>query len=372
MLSLYKNAVYQKKSSKMNDNVDLGILYDIAPKSLGELSKRIPDAIIAGFAKCGTGTMHYFLEQHPEISIAEGEVHYYNYNFLYNKGIDWYQDRMNVAYKSQLVLETTAAYTINNATPERIFNVNPKTKFIILMRNPVHRAISHYKMMNFMDLYVKNINNADTFFDKNVNLSSYTPYNQRFYTDGLYINHLSNVLHYFNRSQILLINSENFVKYPWKTLKRVENFLKIKPYFNKNKFVFSAPKRFYCICKNSYTYFKKDLRKVTCDNPMIQEEVSCMSSRKGFRKIVINSTTINNLYKYYAKTNLQLEKKNPVCLIITGLLYSYYHSNRKLIVENSGKKSSLWVTPEFLTAFENFTIINGCRLSLTLNSNTSL
>ncbi|WAR31019.1 HS3SA-like protein [Mya arenaria] len=51
----------------------------------GKCLKRLPKAIIVGAMKCGTGTMHEFLNVHPDIRSLTGENDFFINDTLYNK-----------------------------------------------------------------------------------------------------------------------------------------------------------------------------------------------------------------------------------------------------------------------------------------------
>jgi hypothetical protein len=62
-----------------------------------------------------------------------------------------------------------------------------------------------------------------------------------------YSNILRNWLRYFKLSQILILDSDQFVKKPMQALAKTEFFLGIKHYLTKDKFVFDKQKGFPCL-----------------------------------------------------------------------------------------------------------------------------
>jgi hypothetical protein len=58
---------------------------------------------------------------------------------------------------------------------------------------------------------------------------------------------LRNWLRYFKLSQILILDSDQFVKRPMQALAKTESFLGIKHYITKDKFVFDKQKGFPCL-----------------------------------------------------------------------------------------------------------------------------
>ena len=72
----------------------------------------------------------------------------------YNKGINWYRTFFPLSHqfpkntlKNSIVGEATPRYMDHPHAPSRIKKYLPNCKFIILLRNPIDRAYSHWNMM---------------------------------------------------------------------------------------------------------------------------------------------------------------------------------------------------------------------------------
>ena len=47
------------------------------------MNKRLPNFIIVGFPKCGSTSLHYYLNEHPDIYMpAQKELHYFTNDIL--------------------------------------------------------------------------------------------------------------------------------------------------------------------------------------------------------------------------------------------------------------------------------------------------
>ncbi|ROI81978.1 Heparan sulfate glucosamine 3-O-sulfotransferase 3A1 [Anabarilius grahami] len=66
--------------------------------SLGEGSKKLPQAIIIGVKKGGTRALLEFLRVHPDIRAVGAEPHFFDRN--YDNGLDWY--RLLLEFKNSL------------------------------------------------------------------------------------------------------------------------------------------------------------------------------------------------------------------------------------------------------------------------------
>jgi hypothetical protein len=108
---------------------------------------RLPDFIIPGVMKSGTTSLHYYLSQHPDIFMPVGklqETHFFDYDVNFAQGLSWYEDRLSGWSNSQLLGQTCPNYLGVSKVPRRIHDMMPGVKFIVVLRNPVDRAYSHY------------------------------------------------------------------------------------------------------------------------------------------------------------------------------------------------------------------------------------
>jgi hypothetical protein len=103
---------------------------------------RMPDVVILGAMKGGTTSLFSYLCEHPEIhgSIRK-EVHYFDRHF--KRGSVWYRKHFPQA-SDGVVLEATPDYMFHRSSFDRIRVVLPHAKLIMVLRDPVKRAYSHY------------------------------------------------------------------------------------------------------------------------------------------------------------------------------------------------------------------------------------
>jgi len=72
------------------------------------------------------------------------EVHFFCWDFIFNKGRIWYEKHFDSCRNYKVVGEATPYYMYVPEVPERIYNMIPEAKLIFLLRDPVERAYSHY------------------------------------------------------------------------------------------------------------------------------------------------------------------------------------------------------------------------------------
>ena len=208
----------------------------------------LPDCIIIGAQKAGTTSLYDNLGMHPNVWLPDcREINYFNAN--YGRGLGWYKARFpskyvkfyekQVASKPFITLESTPIYFIDINAPKRIKITLPDIKLIFLLRNPIDRAFSHWKMnkrrgfesLDFEQALVeedarieKDIqsmhSNPNFLLNNTCQLSLYS-YCYR----GLYFRRIQSWLETFSPSQILTIISEELWQKDGKEFNRTLDFL---------------------------------------------------------------------------------------------------------------------------------------------------
>lgn len=106
-------------------------------------ARELPGAVILGAQKCGTTSLHGYLVQHSGvIAPLRKEVHYFDVN--YGRGERWYRAHFGRAGEPGLNLDSSPYYLFHPLVPQRLQALLPHAKLIVLLRDPVRRAYSHY------------------------------------------------------------------------------------------------------------------------------------------------------------------------------------------------------------------------------------
>lgn len=133
----------------------LGRVPQIAGMAMRKLSgglRCLPDTIIIGAQKSGTSSLFSYLTQHPEIrGSSRKEVHYFDGGLVpgvdnYRKGENWYRAHfpLDTGERDKRLIEATPSYLFVPSVPGRIQQLLPEAKLIVVLRDPVERAISHF------------------------------------------------------------------------------------------------------------------------------------------------------------------------------------------------------------------------------------
>ncbi len=112
--------------------------------------RALPDFLIVGVMKGGTTSLYRYLAQHPDVLPPfRKEIKYFDCNYF--KGPEWYRAHFPLRQKftsgNKLTGEATPYYIFHPTAHERVASALPQVKSIIILRNPIDRAYSHYQHM---------------------------------------------------------------------------------------------------------------------------------------------------------------------------------------------------------------------------------
>ncbi|XP_069576059.1 heparan sulfate glucosamine 3-O-sulfotransferase 3B1b [Brachyistius frenatus] len=211
--------------------------------SNGSGSKKLPQAIIIGVKKGGTRALLEFLRVHPDIRAVGAEPHFFDRN--YDNGLEWYRELMPKTLEGQITMEKTPSYFVTREAPARISAMSRDTKLIVVVRDPVTRAISDYTQTLSKKPDIPSFESL-TFKNRTTGLidTSWSAIQI-----GIYAKHLDNWLQYFPMDQILFVSGERLISDPAGELGRVQDFLGLKRIITDKHFYFNQTKGFPCLKK---------------------------------------------------------------------------------------------------------------------------
>ena len=114
----------------------------------------LPDFLIIGTQRGGTTSLYNYLVEHPGIGAASiKEVHFFDTPH-FKQGLAWYRGHFPSAFQRYYVErslkhgfvtgEASPYYLFHPHAPKRVAGLMPQMKLIVMLRNPVDRAYSHY------------------------------------------------------------------------------------------------------------------------------------------------------------------------------------------------------------------------------------
>lgn len=205
----------------------------------------LPDFLIIGAQKCGTTSLYDLLVHHSAVAPAyQKEVHYFDR--YYNKGLIWY--RANMPRRSErrrakregrdfICGEAAPSYIYHPLAAERAQRVLPNGKFILVLRNPVDRAFSHYhkeigredETLSFEEALEQEDARLEGKYEKVLQTGNHSHnwWHFSYKGRGRYAEQLDRWLRLFPREQFLILKTEDMAADTPGELNKVCRFLEI-------------------------------------------------------------------------------------------------------------------------------------------------
>lgn len=203
-----------------------------------------------GARKAGTRALLTFLNRHTDIMAAKDEVHYFDRDENYSLGTDWYRRQMPFSFPGQITIEKSPAYFHEEVVPGRMHSFNSSLKLLLIVRDPVERAISDYYQL-YLKARSRGKNSKrfeDHVLDRDGDINSDYDVLQR----SMYSKHIKRWLKFYGLRQIHIVHGEAFIKNPSEELQKVEKFLGLDNQLTSDKFFFNSTKGFYCFQQTAH------------------------------------------------------------------------------------------------------------------------
>ncbi len=208
----------------------------------------LPDFYIIGTQKGGTSSLYGYLVEHTSIQPCYSKEPSY-FDRYFDRGLDWYKVNFpfkihrfivtKILQKKFITGEASVRYLDHPYAAERIREVTPNAKFIILLRNPITRAFSHHtrvrnnnrESLTFKDAFLNESKRTKEDYNKIFSdpfyyADSYFTYS--YFERGIYVDKIKHWMEVFPKEQFLIIQSEEFFSDPSKIYNQVLDFLGVE------------------------------------------------------------------------------------------------------------------------------------------------
>jgi hypothetical protein len=214
----------------------------------------LPDFLVIGTKRGGTTSLWRYLIQHPLVprlfpAWNTKTSHYFEEN--YGRGEDWYRSHFPTTRQRAALErrhgappragEAAPLYMFHPLVAERVAGLMPRARIVVLLRDPVERAYSHWKErrgegvepLDFAAALAAEPartagERARMVVDPWYFSQSYDWYAYR--ERGCYLDHLEPWLDRFDRAQLLFVPSETFYRSPAATYARVLEHIGLPPH----------------------------------------------------------------------------------------------------------------------------------------------
>jgi hypothetical protein len=214
----------------------------------------LPDFLVIGTKRGGTTSLWRYLIQHPLVprlfpAWNTKTSHYFEENW--GRGEAWYRSHFPTA-KQRAALErkhgappkageAAPLYMFHPLVPGRVAELMPQARMIVLLRDPVERAFSHWKErrtegkepLDFAAALAaeesrtagerEKLSADPTYFSEAFDWYSYR-------ARGRYLEHLEPWLTTFDRDQLFFVASETLYREPADTYARILDFIGLPAY----------------------------------------------------------------------------------------------------------------------------------------------
>ncbi len=177
------------------------------------------DFIGVGIERSGTSWIFECLREHPNLCVSKyKEVDFFKDDDKFKQGLEYYKSFFNHCDNNKKIGEFSPRYFFSPMVPERIKKFFPDVKLIIVLRNPIEKTYSLYRMKSsYKSLPHKTFED----FIKD----------QRYIQRGFYADKLKEWLSFFNRENVLIMVYEDLKSNPSEYIKKIYNFLGVNSSF---------------------------------------------------------------------------------------------------------------------------------------------
>lgn len=215
-------------------------------RKVSALIRPLPNLLIVGAMRAGTSSLYKYLSMHPNAHRSvRKEVEYFSQH--YHRTQHWYRAHWPVfpilSRDNHVYFEASPNYLFHPLAAKRAKQLVPEAKVIVLLRDPVERAFSHYRHMErlgyeclpFADAveaeaertaedWTASRANPETPLSKAVLRYSYL-------RRGHYVRYLKEWIDHFGHDRVHVINFDTFYDDPATRYSEVLEFTGLLPWF---------------------------------------------------------------------------------------------------------------------------------------------
>lgn len=282
------------------------------------------DFFIVGAPKSGTTSLYNYLDQHHSITMSSvKEPNYFSCieiedQKLYYKTkqiptLDKYHALFNFKNGSCLFGEASVSYLYYKDIASRIKNYNEDAKIIIILRDPVERAVSHYNMDKRLG-FVKN--DLKSILD-DISLKNHMLFYQQYIQLGFYYLQVKRYIDVFGKENVCVMKYDELNNDNKEFTNKILNFLDLDV---DNNIDFNTP-------YNSYKSSSNQLVNILYSMSFVRKIISSFSPNSILK--VINKSFFN---KQETKISEEIEMK----------LYDLFYEDILLLEQMLGIDLNSW------------------------------
>ncbi|HEX7004886.1 MAG TPA: sulfotransferase domain-containing protein [Trueperaceae bacterium] len=203
--------------------------------------RMLPRTLLIGAQKAGTTSLFEYIVQHPAVGRPRRkEVRFFHKH--YGRGMKWYHSQFPIPIPGVTeTIDASPGYLDHPHVPARTAHHLPDARFIVLLRDPVERAWSHYRhslrlgaeTLSFTEALSAEDERIEPLLERMEKEPTYYPEQWAQFTyrrKGRYAEHLERWFSHFDRRRFLILTSHEFRTSPEATMERVWRHLELPPH----------------------------------------------------------------------------------------------------------------------------------------------
>ncbi len=228
--------VNRVKNSRFRNKVEKYLVLLAAQLGYFTLMENAPSFIVVGAQKSATTSLYYYLKTHPAVLLParRKEAHYFDGRSVSYPDHQWYRslfrvNRQRDVNEIKTTGELTPYYCAYPDAIRRIHEFNPRIKLIMMLRNPVDRAVSHYWMVCRRGDETLPMQEAFEAEDRRIAESVFSLHKHSYLLRGRYHEQITEIYRYFPREQVLIRTTADLAANPEIVMREVTDFIGVEP-----------------------------------------------------------------------------------------------------------------------------------------------
>jgi hypothetical protein len=186
----------------------------------------LPNLVVIGGLKCGTTSLHHYLNLHPQIEMSRPkELNFFVAELNWPLGSDWYASHFNP--EAEVRGESSPHYTNRprfEGVAERVRSLLTEPRLIYLVRDPIDRMLSHY------------LHNVGGGYEERPLAEALSDPQSSYVTRSRYAFQLEPYLESFGPERIEVVSREELKRDRSATMRRLFSFLQVEEAFTSDQF----------------------------------------------------------------------------------------------------------------------------------------
>ena len=186
----------------------------------------LPNLVVVGGLKCGTTSLHHYLNLHPEVEMSRPkELNFFVAELNWPLGPEWYASHFSG--RAAVRGESSPHYTNRprfEGVAERVRSVLGEARLVYMVRDPIDRMLSHY------------LHNVGGGYDNRTLTDAFADPESAYVTRSRYFFQLEPYLEAFGEERIEIVGREELKRDRPATMRRVFDFLGVDPGFRSKQF----------------------------------------------------------------------------------------------------------------------------------------